>query len=101
MYIYKHINSHWKIPTKKWACSRLCVCVYVYTYLVFTHMCIPPCKRLYILYSRGVIYICVSIIYVCVNTRYVYRVATTNTMPYLYRSFSAKEPYYSWLICGK
>jgi len=27
-----------------------------------------------------------------------YRVATTHRMPYLYRSFSAKEPYNQWLF---
>jgi len=25
----------------------------------------------------------------------------SGRMPYLYRSFSAKEPYNSWLFCGK
>jgi len=30
-----------------------------------------------------------------------YRVAKTRRMPYLYRSFSEKEPYNSWLFCGK
>jgi len=30
-----------------------------------------------------------------------YRVAKTHRMPYLYRSFSAKEPYNQWLICEK
>ena len=30
-----------------------------------------------------------------------YRVAKSRRMPYLYRSFSAKEPYNQWLICGK
>jgi len=39
-------------------------------------------------------YVCKYKICECVNTRYVYRVATTNMMPYLYRSFPAKEPYY-------
>jgi len=29
-----------------------------------------------------------------------YRVAKTHRMPYLYRSFSAKEPYNYWLFCG-
>ena len=28
-----------------------------------------------------------------------YRVAKTHRMPYLYRSFSAKEPYIRWLFC--
>ena len=30
-----------------------------------------------------------------------YRVAKTHRMPYLYKSFSAKEPYNQWLFCGK
>ena len=30
-----------------------------------------------------------------------YRVAKTHMMPCLYRSFSAKEPYYEWLFCEK
>jgi len=30
-----------------------------------------------------------------------YRVAKTHRMPYLYRSFSAKEPYSQCLFCGK
>jgi len=30
-----------------------------------------------------------------------YRVAKTHRIPYLYRSFSAKEPYIQWLFCGK
>ena len=30
-----------------------------------------------------------------------YRVAKTHRMPYLFRSFSAKEFYNSWLYCGK
>jgi len=30
-----------------------------------------------------------------------YRVAKTQRMPYLYRSFFAKEPSYYWLFCGK
>jgi len=30
-----------------------------------------------------------------------YRVAKTHMMPYLYRSFSAKETYIYWLFCGK
>ena len=30
-----------------------------------------------------------------------YRLAKTHTMPRLYKSFSAKEPYDSWLFCGK
>jgi len=30
-----------------------------------------------------------------------YRVVQTHRMPYLYRSFSAKEPYNSWLFCEK
>jgi len=30
-----------------------------------------------------------------------YRVAKTHRMPYLYRSFSAKEPYNRWLFCEK
>jgi len=30
-----------------------------------------------------------------------HRVAKTHRIPYLYRSFSAKEPYISWLFCGK
>jgi len=30
-----------------------------------------------------------------------YRVAKTHRMPYLYRSFSAKEPYNLWLFCEK
>ena len=30
-----------------------------------------------------------------------YRVAKTRRIPYLYLSFSAKEPYNSWLCCGK
>ena len=30
-----------------------------------------------------------------------YRVAETHGIPYLYRSFSAKEPYNQWLFCGK
>ena len=29
-----------------------------------------------------------------------YRAAKTHRMPYLYRSFSAKEPYNLWLFCG-
>jgi len=31
----------------------------------------------------------------------VYRMAKTHRMPYLYRLFSAKEPYTLWLLCGK
>ena len=30
-----------------------------------------------------------------------YRVVKTQRMPYLYRSFSTKEPYNHWLFCGK
>jgi len=30
-----------------------------------------------------------------------YVVGKTQRMPYLYRSFSAKEPYILWLFCGK
>jgi len=30
-----------------------------------------------------------------------YRVAKTHRMAYLYRSFSAKEPYNEWLFCRK
>jgi len=30
-----------------------------------------------------------------------YRVAKTHRIPYLYRSFLAKEPYIQWLFCGK
>ena len=30
-----------------------------------------------------------------------YRVAKMQRMPYLYASFSATEPYNSWLFCGK
>jgi len=30
-----------------------------------------------------------------------YLVAKTHRIPYLYRSFSAKETYISWLFCGK
>ena len=30
-----------------------------------------------------------------------YRVAKTHRMPYLHRSFSAKEPYNYWLFCEK
>ena len=33
--------------------------------------------------------------------RGLYRVAKTHRMPYLYRSFSAKEPYNQWLFCEK
>ena len=32
---------------------------------------------------------------------YTYRVAKTHRMPYLYRSFSAKNPYNQWLFCEK
>ena len=30
-----------------------------------------------------------------------YWVAKIHRMPYLHRSFSAKEPYNLWLLCGK
>jgi len=30
-----------------------------------------------------------------------YSVAKTHKIPYLYRSFPAKEPYNEWLFCGK
>ena len=58
------------------------------------------------------IYICVYInVYICIyikpyNPRAIlpmgwYRVAKTHRMPYLSRSFSAKEPYNQWLFCEK
>jgi len=37
-------------------------------------------------------------VYMC---KCIYRVAKTHRMPYLHRSFSAKEPYNLWLFCGK
>jgi len=33
------------------------------------------------------------------NLLLVYRVAKTNRVPYLYKSFSAKDPYNLWLFC--
>ena len=30
-----------------------------------------------------------------------YRVGEAHRMPYLYKLFSAKEPYNWWLFCGK
>ena len=30
-----------------------------------------------------------------------FTISKDRTMPYLYQSFSAKEPYNQWLICGK
>ena len=36
-----------------------------------------------------------------VHTYQWFRVAKTHRMPYLYRSFSAQEPYDEWLFCEK
>jgi len=38
---------------------------------------------------------------VAATTHVYYRVAKTHRIPYLYRSFSAKVTYISWLFCGK
>ena len=46
------------------------------------------------------IYVYMCIIYVSIYV-YIYRVAKTHRIPYLYRSFSAKETYIEWLFCGK
>jgi len=32
---------------------------------------------------------------------YCYRAVKSDRMPYLHRSFSAKEPYNWWLFCGE
>jgi len=39
-------------------------------------------------------------IYICIRT-YMYRVAKTHRIPYLYRTFSAKVTYIKWLFCGE
>ena len=40
-------------------------------------------------------------IYISSVTHLSHRVVQSHRMPYLYGSFSAKEPYNQWLICGK
>ena len=37
----------------------------------------------------------------CAVNESCYRAAKTHEMPYLYRSFSTKEPYNQWLFYGK
>jgi len=39
--------------------------------------------------------------FVYFQSSYVYRVAKTHRIPYLYRSFSAKVTNIQWLFCGK
>jgi len=65
----------------------LCKYTYVWKYVVCVNMCLHVC-----------IYVVCVQIYVCHNTCAMrkwmcYRAAKTHRIPYLYRSFSAKEPY--------
>ena len=44
---------------------------------------------------------CLLILYLHIKYESYYRVAKTHRMPYLWRSFSAEEPYNQWLFCEK
>ena len=58
-------------------------------------VCTHKCKHMYWTVDT---HICVHV-YVFHVKPPSYRVAKTHKMPYLYRSFSAKEPYNDWLYC--
>ena len=76
------------------------ICMYVYIY-IFKSICIYIYIYTYI-YVHTYVYICIHIylyIYMYILSwwmlvmRFAYKVAKTHRMPYLFRVFSAKEPY--------
>ena len=66
---------------------RYTVCVYKCLYI---HVCMRAYRQMHCRSMNSLVIQCVhfALLYVCV-----YRVAKTNSKSYLYRSFSAKEPY--------
>jgi len=80
-YIYKYIYLH--------------ICIYIYTYIyiyIYTHIYIANTMQIF--KCREVVEFCENDIYIYVYIESTeYMVAKTNRLPYLYRSFSAKELY--------
>ena len=60
---------------------------------------IEVCSQIYVHRTMSNMNCVMVLIELC--TTIDYRVANTHRMPYLYRSFSAKERYNQWLFCGK
>jgi len=94
--VYIHICLH-KV-------SHTYICIYIYIYIykcvhIYTHIFIYVCNihiYVYTYFYLSFIYTyyhgCVRVhIYTCASASY--RVAKTHRIPYLYSSFSAKEPY--------
>ena len=77
-YTYIHMNTYNIYTCINDICTHIYMCAYIYTHtdrVSFTHVC---------MYTS--------------DTSVYYRVPETHRMPYLYTSFSAKEPYNWWLF---
>ena len=95
IYIYMHEKCHSALSR---ASSRKHMYVCIYTY-IFIH--IHTYMRIYLY-----IYICTKTVFQCSLSRAISHALSqqldiTRKTPSLYRSFPAKEPYISWLFCGK
>jgi len=93
--VYKYIHIY--IYIYIYICTYMCVYIHIYQYanmyiFVYTHI---QYTHIHIhIYTHTHTYVCMSI------CKYANRVAKTRRIPYLYTSFSAKEPYIEWLFCG-
>jgi len=100
------------------ACMYICVCIHAFTCVcvVGVRVCLCTCARLHHFCMCVCVSACVCVLKgnldVSVYTPHVQldylvwgygmcRVAKMRRMPYLYMSFSAKEPCNWWLFCEK
>ena len=82
-------------------CMYICTCTCVYFSMrtcvrIDSCMCVCMCACMRVRVCVGVD----TLTFPRLRTS-AYRVAKTHRIPYLYRSFSAKEPYIQWLFCEK
>ena len=102
-----HTHTHHLYHGSTWESHCVCLCcVHTHTHTPFliTALCDKAIVRVRFAHTRT--HLCVCVLFTHTHTyhswqEWFYRVAKMHRMSYLYRSFSAEEPYKWWLFCEK